>query len=146
MMRSLCMRSIRTNLKLFVALVVCLGFAGACKSKDRPGSDNAASSAPAAPAPSAPAAASSFACNKPGDWCMDYSGDALVLGEEPLKGGCSAMSGSFGPGKCTTAKALGSCKLSRGQVKTYYPSESNTADSAKSDCDLHDGKYATAAP
>jgi hypothetical protein len=135
------MCTIRTNLKLFVSLVLCLGFAGACKGNDKPGSGNAASSAPPA---SAPAAASTLACNKPGDWCMDYSGDALILGEDALKGMCAAMSGSLAPGRCTAAKSLGSCDLSKGQVKTYYPSESNTADSAKSDCDLHDGKYAAA--
>jgi hypothetical protein len=136
------MRSIRTNLKLFVSLVVCLGLAEACGSNDKPGSGNAASSAPAA---SAPAAASTFACNKPGDWCLDYSGDALILGEGALKGMCGAMGGSLGSAKCTSTKSLGSCDLSKGQVKTYYPSENNTADSAKSDCDLHDGKYAAAA-
>jgi hypothetical protein len=140
------MCSVRTNLKLFVSLVLCLGFAGACKSNDKPGSDNAASSAPAAAAPAAPAAASSFACTKPGNWCMDYSGDALMLGEAGLKGMCGAMGGSLASGKCTTAKALGSCDLSKGQVKTYYPSEDNNAGGAKSDCDLHDGKYAAAAP
>src|SRR3954465_12093026 len=120
MMRSLRMCNIRTNLTLFVSLVLCLGFAGACKSNDKPGSDNAA---PVAPASAAPAAASTFACNKPGDWCMDYSGDALILGEAALKGMCGAMSGNLASGKCTTAKSLGSCDMSKGQVKTYYPSD-----------------------
>jgi hypothetical protein len=135
------MRSFRSNLKLFVSLALCLGLAGACGNNDKSGSDNAASSAPASGA-SAPASAGPFACTKAGDWCTEYSGSALVLGEAALQGACGAMSGTFAAGKCSTDKALGSCDLGKGQVKTYYASTDNTADSVKSDCDLHDGKYA----
>lgn len=77
---------------------------------------------------------------------MDYSGDALVLGADALKGTCGAMSGTFGAGTCSAAKSVGTCNLGKGLVKTYYPNENNTADAAKSDCDLHDGKYTAGTP
>ena len=77
---------------------------------------------------------------------MDYTGDALILGEDALKGACGAMTATFAAGTCTRAKALGSCDIGKGQVRTYYPSEANTAESAKSDCDLLDGKRSEDSP
>lgn len=136
-------RILSSHHPLCLAATLCLGLAGACKG----GADKSEAPGPAATTAAPKAAASTtFSCTKAGDWCFDYSGDALVLGEDALKGACGAMSGTFTGGKCSTTKAVGACNMGKGQVKTYYASESNTADSAKSDCDLHDGKYAAAAP
>lgn len=130
------MDRIRTSWKLFIPFALCLGIAGACK-----GSDTSSASS-GTPVTAAPVGGATFACTKAGDWCLDYSGDAIILGEDGLRGMCGAMSGTLASGACSTAKALGSCNLGKGQVKTYYASETNNAASAKSDCDLHDGKYA----
>lgn len=132
-----------------LCLVAALGLAlvAACKGGADKATDKATDKAAApGPAAAAPAPSTTFSCTKAGDWCTDYSGDALVLGEAALQGACSAMSGTFATGSCSTAKAVGSCNLGKGQVKIYYPSEGNSGDGAKSDCDLHDGKYAAAAP
>jgi hypothetical protein len=141
------MRCIPVSLKLLASIALGLGVAGACSKHDAAGTGGAASTdKAAAPAGAAPAATgTAYSCTKQGDWCMDYAGEALVIGEAALQGTCSAMSGAFATGACSKDKALGSCNLGKGVVKTYYPSESNTPDAARSDCDLHDAKY-TAAP
>lgn len=130
------MRCIRVHVKLFATLALYLGVAGACGKSEQAGADTAA----------AQAAVTTYSCTKAGEWCLTYSGDALVLGDGALKGACGAMSGNFAAGSCSTAKALGSCDIGGGQVKTYVPSESTTADDARSDCALHDGKYTAGTP
>ncbi len=142
----------QATLRLFLTAFLCAGVTGACK-KDSDKAPAAAAEAPAdtpaAAAPAAAAPAQNYRCDKAGDWCTEYSGDALILGDEALKGACEAMSGAFATGTCSRDKSLGSCGQGKGQLKIYYPSSGdmgNTPDSVKSDCDLFDGKFTAATP
>jgi hypothetical protein len=108
-----------------------------------------ASTAPAAAAASpAATAADLYSCNKKAKTgtCTEYSGDALVLGADFVKGSCDAMEGAFAKEPCPKDGRLGTCELKPGTVTVYYPSAVNpNAEAAKKDCvDIYTGKWSPA--
>lgn len=111
-----------------------------------PPARTASAAAPAAAA--SPAAAELYSCNqKPkSGTCTEYSGDALVLGPDFLKGSCDAMQGAFAKQACPKDGRLGTCELRAGTVTVYYPSTGNPdVATAKKDCvDIYTGKWAAA--
>lgn len=86
-----------------------------------------------------------YSCNEKAKTgtCAEYSGDALVVGVDVLKGACDGLGGTFAKGACPTADLLGRCVLSGGTVDLYYPSPAHQdAAAARQDCvDLYRGKW-----
>ncbi|HUS64811.1 MAG TPA: hypothetical protein VMZ28_09735 [Kofleriaceae bacterium] len=136
-------------MRLVLAISLCLGLAAGCGKKDEKagGGDKAEK---AGEGGGAAASGKSYSCTKTKmGKCTEYSGEATVLGETALKGGCDALEATFAEGTCPRDNSLGTCDMGKGQVTVYYPTEGdmgNTPDSAKSDCEtIYEGKWAAGA-
>jgi hypothetical protein len=79
--------------------------------------------------------------------CVDYTQEAMVLGEEAMRGLCTGTNGVFATSPCPTDRMIGTCATSGGQLHRYYAGEplSFTVDSASSDCrTVHSGTWTVA--
>lgn len=127
-----------------LAVAVLLAGCGTGETATPPAKTAPASSASAA----AGGAAELYSCNKKAKTgtCTEYSGDALVLGADFVKGSCDAMEGAFAKEACPKDGRLGNCELKAGTVTVYYPSAGNpNAEVAKKDCvDIYTGKWTAA--